>query len=93
MYEDILQRMKQSVRQHRIRITFHARLAMVDDNMGEHDIEHAILTGRIVARQHDKATAEYKYRVAGTTYGGRPMEVVAKLEPINWTVIITAYLL
>lgn len=84
--------MRQSVRQHRIRITFHARVAMADDNLGEHDIDYAILTGRIVARQRDIAVAEYKYRIAGTTYGGRPLEVVAKLEPVNWIVIITVYL-
>ena len=92
MYEDVLQRMRQCVRRYNLRITIHAASEMLKDGIGRYDVEYTILTGKIVVRQRDRATAEYKYRVAGTTYAGRPMEVVAKIEAPD-TVIITAYLL
>ncbi len=94
MYEDILQRMRQCVRQYNLIIPFHARMEMQDDGIGQYDIEHVILTGRIVERQRDHVSAEFKYRIKGTTYNSRrPMEVVAKLIYGNKTLVITVYLL
>ncbi len=82
MYEEVLQRMRQCVRQYRLIIPRHARIEMRNDGIGQYDIEYAILIGRIVLRQRDRISAEYKYRIKGATYDGRPMKVVAKLIPI-----------
>ncbi len=93
MYEEVLLRMRQCARQGRIIVTNHADDAMIDDGINRYDIEYTIMTGKIIARQRDWARAEYKYRVLGSTYSGLRMEVVARLDPKDCTVIITVYLL
>ncbi len=77
MYDDVLQRMRQCISQQWYFITPHATRAMKDDGIGRYDVEYAILVGKIIVRQRDFATSEYKYRILGSTYAGRPMEVVA----------------
>lgn len=88
MYEEVLQRMRHCARQYRLIIPRHARIEMRNDGIGQYDIEYAILIGRIVLRQRDRISAEYKYRIKGAAYDGRPMEVVAKLIPTNETVLL-----
>jgi hypothetical protein len=43
----------------------HAEEEMVDHGLSVFDVEHAILTGRIVERQRDVHTREWKYVVEG----------------------------
>jgi U3 small nucleolar ribonucleoprotein component len=43
-------------------MTFHAEEEMADDNLSIFDIERVVLTGKIVERQKDKNTKEWKYR-------------------------------
>jgi Domain of unknown function (DUF4258) len=81
------------MRQGRYHLSIHALEEMDEDNIGRHDIEHAILFGKIIERQRDRATAEYKYRVLGSTYYGLRMEVVARLDIKVCLVVITVYLL
>ncbi len=57
-----------------------------------YDIEHCVLTGKVVERQKDKMTAEWKYRVNGQMVEGSEVEVIAKLSPTGKLVIITVYL-
>ena len=64
---------------------------MHEDNFGIYDIERAILTGRIIERQEDVLTGEWKYRVEGESVQRMPLEVVAKLSPTSKLVIITVY--
>lgn len=64
---------------------------MDNDSLSIYDIEHCILTGKILERQKDKATAELKYRVNGKSLSGSEVEVVAKLSPTGKLVIITVY--
>lgn len=39
-------------------MTYHARKEMVDDVLTIYDVEHGILTGKIIERQTDRITAE-----------------------------------
>lgn len=93
MHEDVLQKMRQLVRQGRYIISGHADDEMFKDKIGRHDIVHTILTGKIVERQHDRTSGELKYRVLGWDYySKRRMEAVAKITPRNNVVIITTYI-
>lgn len=55
------------------------------------DVERCILTGKILERQKDKATAEWKYRIQGKSLSDGEVEVIAKLSPTGKLVIITVY--
>lgn len=55
------------------------------------DLEHAMLTGKIVQRQKDHETDEWKYLVKGWTLSEKEIIVVAKLSPTDKLVIITMY--
>ena len=74
-------------------VTAHARKEMNEDDLSVFDIEHCFLTGRILERQRDQATSEWKYRVRGVDAADEPIEVVAKLAPTGKLVVITAYAL
>jgi hypothetical protein len=47
--------------------------------------------GKILERQKDKDTAEWKYRINGKSLSGGEVEVVTKLSPTGKLVIITVY--
>jgi len=54
-------------------------------------VEHAILTGKIIRRQRDADTGEWKYLLSGRTLSRDDVVVVAKLSPTDKLVIITVY--
>lgn len=64
---------------------------MDEDSLSIYDVEHCILTGKILERQKDKVTAEWKYRIKGQSLTGVEVEVVAKMSPTGKLVIITVY--
>jgi uncharacterized DUF497 family protein len=72
-------------------MTFHAEEEMADDNLSVFDIERVVLTGKIVERQKDKNTKEWKYIVEGKTISTGMAIVVGKLSTTGKLVIITAY--
>lgn len=72
-------------------MSIHADEEMNDDCLTIFDVERCILTGKILERQKDKVTAEWKYRVNGKSLVGGEVEVVAKLSPTGKLVIITVY--
>ena len=72
-------------------MTLHAEEEMNEDSLTIYDIEHCILTGKILERQKDKITTERKYRIRGETVEGNNAEVIAKLGPTGKLVIITVY--
>lgn len=87
--------MKQFREKIRIRqyvMTLHAEEEMNDDELTIFDVERAILTGEIVERQKDQATAEWKYLVSGKTLRDIQIIVVAKVSPTAKMVIITVYM-
>ena len=93
MYERILKRICEKIRNRLYVMTQHARKEMIDDELSIYDVEHGILTGRILERQKDAETAEWKYRVRGKTFKKYNVETIVKLSPTGKLVIITLYLL
>jgi hypothetical protein len=85
--------MREKVRRAEFVVTAHARKEMNEDGLSVFDIEHCILVGKIVERQRDRATSEWKYRVRGSDVADAPMEVVAKVAPTGTLVVVTAYAL
>ncbi|MEQ9668269.1 DUF4258 domain-containing protein [Coleofasciculus sp. G2-EDA-02] len=91
MFNEILQRMREKIRSQKYVMTLHAEEEMSEDTLTIYDIEQGILTGEILERQKDRATAESKYRIRGTTLDGGEVELIAKLSPTGKLVIITVY--
>ena len=93
MFDRILNLMREKIRKRQYIMTYHARREMHYDDLAIYDIERGVLTGKILERQKDIATGEWKYRIAGKTVEGGKIEVVAKLSPTDKLVIITIYAL
>lgn len=93
MFDVILKEMRDKVRERKYVMTIHGEEEMNNDCLSIYDIERGILTGKIVERQKDKVTAEWKYRITGQTVDGSEVEVIAKLSPTGKLVIITVYTL
>ena len=91
MYDCILKQMREKIRTRQYVMTIHAEEEMTDDNLSIFDVERVVLTGRIVERQKDQNTAEWKYLVEGETIAGNLTVVVAKISVIGKLVIITVY--
>ena len=91
MFDHILQRMREKVRALDYVMTIHAEEEMEDDDLFILDVEHAILTGEIIERQHDQDTGEWKYLIAGDTLADAPVIIVAKLAFTGKLIIITVY--
>ena len=72
-------------------MTLHAEEEMNDDDLSIFDIENCILTGRVVERQKDHDTSEWKYLIQGRTLADAEIVVVAKLSLTGKLVIITVY--
>ena len=72
-------------------MTQHARKEMNDDQLTIFDLEHVILSGKIVERQRDHETLEPKYRIEGESLEGVVIETVVKISPTGKVVIMTVY--
>jgi len=92
MYDGILRQMQERVRTRRYVMTLHAEEEMDDEDLSIFDIERGILTGKIIERQRDRDTAEWKYLIEGQTLSGDMLNVVAKVSMTGKLVIITVYL-
>lgn len=92
MYDRILKQMREKIRTRQYVMTLHAEEEMTADNLSIFDVERGILTGRIIERQKDHTTAEWKYLVEGETIAGNLIIVVARLSVTGKLVIITVYL-
>ena len=91
MFERALQQMRERLRAHQYVMTLHAEEEMNDDDLSIFDIENCILTGRVVERQKDHDTGEWKYLIQGRTLADAEIVVVAKLSLTGKLVIITVY--
>jgi hypothetical protein len=92
MFDVILKRMREAVREGRYITTIHADEEMDEDDLTILDVENGILTGEILERQKDHLTGEWKYRIRGnTSKGTNRIEVIAKLSLTGRLVIITVY--
>lgn len=93
MFERILKQMREKVRIRQYEITIHAEIEMDDDGLTKFDIEHAILTGKIVKRQKKMETREWKYLIKGYSLAKNEIIVVSQLNIVGELVIITVFLL
>jgi hypothetical protein len=73
-------------------LSSHAEEEMVDDLLERHDIENAILKGRIEKRLTSDARGS-RYRIEGPARDGRGIHVVCRLNEIDELLIITVYAL
>ena len=93
MYERMLKRIREKIRNRQYVMTQHARKEMIDDDLSIYDVENGILNGKILERQKDRLTTECKYRVRGKTFKSDNVESIVKISPNGKLVIITVYLL
>ncbi len=93
MHPRILKRLHALILSREYVVTLHAYDEMAADDLTVWDVESAILTGKIVEKQKDARTKEWKYRVRGSSIDGVPMEVVVKLGMTGKLVFITVYIL
>jgi len=91
MYERILQRFRDRIRNLDFVVTLHAEEEMDEDRLSVFDLESVVLTGEIVERQRDPLTREWKYVVNGKGIDGGTVGVVGKLSITGCLVIITVY--
>ncbi|MBI5749449.1 MAG: DUF4258 domain-containing protein [Nitrospinae bacterium] len=91
MLDRILNEMRDKIRERKYVMTIHGEEEMNNDCLTIYDVECGILTGKIVERQKDKVTTEWKYRIIGQTVDGNEVEVIAKFSPTGKLVIITVY--
>lgn len=89
----VLRRMQTLVRASEYVVTLHGHEEMEADGLTVYDIEHVILTGRIVEKQRDQCRKEWKYLVEGETLAGDPAVVVSKIGPTGKLVVVTVYAL
>ena len=92
MFESIMKRMREKIHTCQYVMTIHAEEEMDDDGLSVYDVESCILTGKIIERQKDRVTNEWKYLVKGQSIGDSQLVVVTKFSPTGKLVIITVYL-
>jgi uncharacterized DUF497 family protein len=91
MFDRILRRLREKVRAGQYVMSDHAEEQMDEDGLEIFDVEQVVLTGKIIERQRDHQTSEWKYLVRGATLVGREAVVVTKLSFTGKLVIITLY--
>ena len=91
MYDRILKRMQEAIRNRQYIMTLHAEEEMDDDNLSIFDIEHIVLIGRIIERQKDQITKEWKYIIEGESFSNDLAVAVVKLSITDKLVFITVY--
>lgn len=92
MFDRILKEMRDKIRSLEYIMSIHGEEEMNNDSLSIYDVEHCILTGKILERQRDKVTSEWKYRVKGKSLFGGELEVIAKIGPTGKLVIVTVYM-
>jgi len=91
MHEKVLLRMRQAIRTREYYVTTHADEEMYDDDLSIRDVERVVATGRIVERQKDPQSSEWKYVIHGVSLDSEAAAVVAKFGFTDRLVIITVY--
>jgi hypothetical protein len=91
MYDRLLKRMRELIRTRHYIMSLHAEDEMEADGLTIFDVESAILTGRIIERQKDRASAEWKYLVSGQALVDEGVTVAVKFSPTGKLVFITVF--
>jgi len=92
MFDSIMKRMREKIRTCQYVMTIHAEEEMDGDGLSVFDVECCILTGKIIERQKDRVTNEWKYLVKGQSIVDSQLVVVTKFSPTGKLVVITVYL-
>jgi hypothetical protein len=93
LFKRVLRQTRRLVERNRYVVTVHALEKLVADELDARDVKQCILNGRIILRQWDTTTREWKYLVLGKTGFGQRAVVVTKIAVTGKLVIITVYLL
>jgi len=91
MYKRVLALIKERMRDGRYVMTLHAEEEMDNDDLEIFDVENAVWTGKIIERQRDRETGEWKYLLKGQALSEKSVIVVLKLSPTGKVVILTVY--
>ena len=91
MYERILNQLREKVRTRQYVMTLHADEEMDEDDLSIFDVESAILSGKIIERQKDQSSGEWKYLVSGESLTGESVFVVTKIGLTDKLIFITVY--
>lgn len=93
MFKRVLDQLRERIRARQYIVLEHARMEMNSDdlNISIYDIERCILNGRIIERQRDKESMEWKYKILGKTINGQEIETIVKIGPTGKLIIITVY--
>lgn len=93
MFDFVLRQMRALVREERYFVTPHSDDELVADDLTIFDVEHCVLTVRIVERQRDPELDLWKYVIEGSAIAGSAMVTVAAFGARGKLVIITAFAL
>jgi len=91
MYDRLLKRMRELIRARRYIMPLHAEDEMEADGLTIYNVESVILTGKIIERQKDRASAEWKYLVRGQSLTDETVRVAVKFSPTGKLVFITVF--
>lgn len=91
MYERILNQLREKIRTRQYVMTIHADEEMDEDELTIFDVESVILSGKIIERQKDQSTGEWKYLVKGETLAGESAITVTKIGSTEKLIFITIY--
>ncbi|MCK4326787.1 DUF4258 domain-containing protein [bacterium] len=87
---NVLQRIRQAIREQKYRISTHANEEMAEDSLIANDVENIILTGEISQKfTHDLRGT--RYEVFGEALDHRPAYAVCRFLLSGVLLIITAY--
>ena len=93
MAQPTISRIRDCIRSASYVLSAHAEQGVEDDGLTINDVKNVLLTGRLVERQRDGRTREYKYVVQGSALDGCDVEVVVKFGfGTGRLYIITVYL-
>ena len=91
MFDRVLKRVRELIRTRQYVMTLHAEEEMLADDLTVYDVEGVVLTGRIVERQKDHSSGEWKYLIRGQSIADDPATIVVKVGPTGRAIIITVF--
>ncbi len=92
MFDRVLKQIREKTRIRHYVMSLHAEEEMDEDGLTIYDVERVLLTGKVIERQKDKGSSEWKYVVNGNTFGNVSLTVVCKLGLSGKLIILTVYL-
>jgi hypothetical protein len=91
VFERILNQLREKVRTRQYVMAIHADEEMDEDGLTIFDVESVVLSGKIIERQKDSVSGEWKYLVKGESLAGENVVTVTKIGPTGKLIFITMY--